>query len=47
MPINHIYRLLLTLMFREEISNKTILAMLNFYIETLDPKQVKNKMIES
>jgi hypothetical protein len=37
MPINHIFRLLLSLIWREEkeISNQTITAYINYYVETL------------
>lgn len=37
LPLNHIYRLLLTLIFRgdQEISNKTVEKLVTFYIETL------------
>jgi hypothetical protein len=37
LPLNHIYRLLLTLIFRgdQEISNKTVEKLVAFYIETL------------
>jgi len=37
LPLNHIYRLLLTLLFRgdQEISNKTVEKLVTFYIETL------------
>lgn len=36
LPLNHIYRLLLTLIFRgdQEISNKTVEKLVAFYIET-------------
>lgn len=37
LPLNHIYRLLLTLIFRgeQEISNKTVEKLVAYYIETL------------
>lgn len=37
LPLNHIYRLLLTLIFRgdQEISNKTVEKLVAFYVETL------------